>query len=942
VPIDLVGRTVEIDEIDRFLDSIVATPPSPVGLVLEGPAGIGKTSVWAAAVERARTRGIDALIARPSEAEASFAFQALADLCSPIATEIASLPGPQRRSLEIAFLREDPAAGESVDAHGVALAASTAIRGAAARRPVLIAIDDGPWLDPASAGALTFLVRRLTDRRVGVLLSQRVEVPGPAPLDVDRALPVRRLWLGPLGRADLHTLLAERLGLVLPRATLARVHEQSQGNPLHGLEIGRALQRLESPPRPGEPLPVPESVRSLIEGRLDPLGAAARELLLLAAVASSPTTGLLAAASGRTRAEASRRLEASIDAGLLALDGTVVRFTHPLIASTVITTADDRAKRAAHRALAGVVAEREVRARHLALASLAAEAETAQLLEDGAVLAQRRGATDAAVELFRYAVEATSVGDTAAAARRRVRLGMTLFSQADLPAARALLDDVLPSLPDGRLKAEALVVRANIDWYVDRGPSCVRYAERALAALGEPADPNAAPRGDQELNELIGRIYLRLALFHDDYLVSHRYRAAAGALLAGAGGPGYAAALMSLFWSEISIGLPPDLEKLQRGLDLEERGDAEMTTIPGLWWTAIGELDRARARFGWMREAGRALGDLSGEPDLLTHLAHLELYADDWVRARSLIDEARILAAQEGQAEALPALRVRALLDAHEGDLEAATAAAEAGAEASFARHDDVVGVALLNVLAFVAASRGDSAAVERHTAIALGHLRRLNLVEPLRLDPVPERIEALAALGRLDEAEALLHELEHRASVVPRSWVDAAIARARAVLLLARGDGDGAIEATAAATDDVRSGHWRGFDRARTLLVRGRVFRQLRQPREAGVALDEALATFERLGARPWIEQVRAEQRRLGRRRSAGEQLTPAEEQVAALAASGLRNHEVAARLGISPKTVEAHLARAYAKLGIRSRAELGRAIVPEPMGHGAGGEAM
>jgi DNA-binding CsgD family transcriptional regulator len=927
--IDLVGRSVELAALDVFLASIVATPPAPRAIVLEGPAGIGKSALWAEGVDRARARGIDVLAARPAEVESSFAFQGLSDLLAPLSDEIAVLPPPQRRSLEVALLRQDPTDGQPLDAQAVALAATSAVRGAAARRPLLIAIDDAPWLDAGSAAVLRFVARRLGDRRVGLLLSQRVDEPRGVPLDLDQGISTARHWLGPLGRAELHELLAQRLGLVLPRATLARLDDQSQGNPFHALEIGRALQRLPALPKPGEPLPIPDSVRTLIGNRLAVVSDAARDLLLLAALAGSPSPGLLQAASGRPVAELEQNLAEAVDAGLITIEGSNIRFNHPLIASTLVAAAAEGQRRAAHRALARAAREPEVRARHLAHSTVTPDAGTAEALEEAAVAAQHRGAGDAAVELFRSAVDLTPIDDGAEVARRRVRLGMALFHQADLPAARSTLEGVLDALPPGRLKAEALVARANIDWYVDRGPSCVRYAEQALLALDKPVQPHGSRGDDPDLDELVARIYLRLALFHDDYVISHGYREAAVGLLAARGGPAYAAALLSLFWSEISIGLPPDLEKLRHGLELEERGDAEMTTIPGLWWTATGELDRARERFAWMREAGRRMGDLSGEADLLTHLAHLELYADDWPRARALIDEARILATQEGQAEAIPALRVRALLDAHEGSLDAAAVAAQASADASFARGDVIVGVALLNVLAFVAASRGDAAEVERMTGMALAHLRRLHLAEPLRLDPVPERIEALAALGRLDEAEELLEDLTARARLVPRPWVDAALARGRALLLLARGNAEGAAEATAAAMD--RSSAWRSFDRARTQLVRGRLLRQLRRPRDAGAALDVALSTFERLGAKAWADQAGAELRRLGRTRSGGEELTPAERQVGELAASGLRNREVADQLGISSKTVEAHLARVYAKLGIRSRAELGRAIAPQ-----------
>ena len=929
MPIDLVGRAHEIAELDRFLDAVRTA--GPVGLVLEGPAGIGKSSLWTLAREHARARGILVLEARPSEAEATFAFQALADLLEPLGTEIAALPAPQRRSLLLALLREDPAQGEAVEMQAVATAASNVIRSGARRQPLLLAIDDAPWLDPASATALAFIVRRLADRPVAVLLAQRVDAPGPLPLELDRAVPTERLWLGPLGRGDLHVLLASRLGLVLPRASLARLHEESQGNPFHALEIARALRQLPSMPKPGEPLPVPDTVAALVGGRVGALPEEARRLLLVASLAGAPSAALLSAALGGSAGARPPGLDDAIDAGLVNLDGQAIRFSHPLIASTVVAAAGAAARREAHRALAGAVLEGEARARHLALASAAPDAEVARALEDAAREAERRGATEAAVELYRLAVDRTPEDDGARANERRVRLAIALFAQADLPASQAILDQALAALPAGLLKAEGSMTRATIAWYNDRASKGIAFGEQALAALGLPAEPrrDIDPEAQPELAELLGRIYIRQALFHDDYGVGHAYLEAAVRLLERRGGPSYASALMSLFWSEIYIGLPPDTDKLDRALALEEGGHADTTTIPALWWLAIGDANRARERLEWMRRVGAEIGDLSGEADLLTQLALVEVAVGDWPRARALIDEARMLAVQEGQGEALPATRVRALVDAYEGRLDEAEATAGPAAETSLAQGDMLVGIALLNVRILVAASRGDAPAVEALTARAHGHLASLRIVEPLRLDTMPDRVEALVALDRLADARTLLGELERRGRVIPRASIDAAVARGRALLALAEGDAVAAL----AATDPVlgeAAARWPPFERGRTLIVRGQVLRQLRHPREAGVALDEAEAIFERLGARAWAERARTEARRLGRRRTTSDELTPAERQVAELAASGLRNHVVADRLAISPKTVEAHLARVYAKLGIRSRAELGRAITP------------
>jgi DNA-binding CsgD family transcriptional regulator len=330
-----------------------------------------------------------------------------------------------------------------------------------------------------------------------------------------------------------------------------------------------------------------------------------------------------------------------------------------------------------------------------------------------------------------------------------------------------------------------------------------------------------------------------------------------------------------------------------------------------------------------MLEVDRRSGQLASEASTLTRLAEVEVVADRYPQARELADAATAAARQQGDEAADPARRVRALVDAHEGRLDDARAVALEAAERAGGAGDHIIVVAWLVVLAFVAATRADHAEVDRIAARSAEHLASIGMREPLRLGVDPERVEALIGLARLDEARALLDDLETRQARIPRPWLEAAIVRGSALLLLAEGDLAGAITRTE-VVDQPAAAAWRPLDRARTLLVRGTILRRARLPRDAATALDEAAAIFEAIGARAWLERVVAETGRLGRRRLGTDALTPSEQQVAELAASGMTNREVAERLTLSPKTVEAHLARAYAKLGIRSRAELGRLMAP------------
>ena len=180
--------------------------------------------------------------------------------------------------------------------------------------------------------------------------------------------------------------------------------------------------------------------------------------------------------------------------------------------------------------------------------------------------------------------------------------------------------------------------------------------------------------------------------------------------------------------------------------------------------------------------------------------------------------------------------------------------------------------------------------------------------------------------LGFLERAEALIDWLDARGRVFPRPWTFAMAARCRGLLLAARGDLDGALEYLQKAMVHQESLQM-PFELARTTLALGQLLRRRNDRREARTRLGAALAEFERLGAPIWAERARTELARLPVRRApAG--LTPSEENIARLVASGLTNKEVAERAFVSPKTVEANLARVYDKLGVRSRAELGRVM--------------
>jgi DNA-binding CsgD family transcriptional regulator len=199
---------------------------------------------------------------------------------------------------------------------------------------------------------------------------------------------------------------------------------------------------------------------------------------------------------------------------------------------------------------------------------------------------------------------------------------------------------------------------------------------------------------------------------------------------------------------------------------------------------------------------------------------------------------------------------------------------------------------------------------------------------EPVGLWYLPDALEALIALGELDRAQALLDSFQSCAESLDRVWGMATAERCQALLRVARGDPSGAIKRLERALLH----HQRidmPFEQARTLFCLGRVQRRAKQRKQARETLTRALETFERVGAPLWADKARAELDRT-HLREAPTSLTPSELRVAELAASGLTNKRIAERLFMSPKTVEANLARVYAKLGIASRAELGARMAP------------
>jgi AAA ATPase domain len=300
--VELIGREGARAELERLLE-----PGGPArALVVTGEAGIGKTEVWRAGVEAAREGGWRVLVATPAEAEARFSFAALGDLLAGTVDEaLSALPRPQRRALEVALLLREPD-GAGPDHHAVALAFLGALRSAAATQRLVLAIDDVQWLDAPTASLVGFALRRLEDEPIRTLLTARSGHPWPDALRL-RPDRVARVELGPLSLGAIHRMLGVHLGEPLQRALLRRIHERAHGNPLHALELARALERGESIAAAPDAFVAPRDLAELVSQRLRDLEPSVRQTLLHLASSPRPSLDVARAASRAGRRRRSRR-----------------------------------------------------------------------------------------------------------------------------------------------------------------------------------------------------------------------------------------------------------------------------------------------------------------------------------------------------------------------------------------------------------------------------------------------------------------------------------------------------------------------------------------------------------------------------------------------------------------------------------------------------------
>ena len=894
-----IGREDELAAVERVLRA-----GRPAALVLEGEPGIGKTTLWRAAVDAAARLGCTVLAAAPAEAERELAFAALGDLVAGAPAGILDrLPPPQRRALEVALLLAD-SDGPPPDARSLGIALGAVVRAAAEERPVLVAVDDAQWLDAASASALGFAARRLPDVPVVLLVARRADEPGPLSLpDGAQILRLAPLSLGALGR-----LLREQLGLSLRRPTLQQVHAVSGGNPFYALGIGRALGERGEPP-PGAALPVPRTLAELVGERLAGLPPAVRGALAHAALAAEPTPQLVGIEE--------EALAPAVRAGVVRVERGRIRFAHPLLAAALVEELDPARRRALHLDLAERAAGEEERARHLARGLVRPDGDAAARLERAAAAARARGAPLAAAELAEAAARLTPV-DKTAAQHRRVRLAAeSTLVAGDYGRGRALFLRLLDALPPSPERARTALRFV-------RDPREMREAVDLLTRAVADADGDPATQSDVLAFRALVRQFGSgdVAAARDDAALAVERAREAGDRdreLVAVGVESFLA---------FGTGGAFDLDALRAAAEAELRlGDPQLNGPGDMLVFALGwanRLEEARERGRAIVEHRRSRGETS-YAELLITLGDVELRLGDVEAAHETFSEGVELAAQVGIGQVEANLRIAlALAETYRGRFGDAKAQLERAREllrdasAPWGAFSALRGVLVLH------AARGDwpaAAAAADETLAA-----QAALGEPdVDVRVVHETAaDAYAAVGRIDDAAAAAAVLEQAAEAPGASELRRLRAlRARALVASASGEEQSALKAAEAALELVADTPL-VLERSRAHLVAGIAARRARRRALARDHLTAAADGYRRAGAPALAARAEEELARLGGRSPSGSALTATEERVAALAAEGRSTKEIAAALVVSPKTVEGHLTRIYEKLGVRSRAEL------------------
>ncbi len=903
-----VRREDETLAVEELCDRVVR---EPAGLVIEGEAGVGKSTLMEHVASRATARGLRVLAAQGAASEVTFAYAAVADLLADIDADLLTeLPALHRMALDRVLI--GGVDGPSTDERVVAAALRNVISCVADESPVLIAVDDAHWLDPSSRAVLGYICRRLTGP-VGVVAAIRTGDPdipdGPLWLNLPRPESIQRIRVRPQTLGGVHTLISDRLGRMLPRPAVARIFDVSGGNPLFALELARAFIN-----DPSDALRLPDGLAALVRDRLTDLDDEATDVLLAAACGATPTVELISAATARPTQSVTASLEVAESRGLIRIEGNRVHFGHPLFATGVYTLAAPAHRRDMHRKLATCVERQELRARHLALAATTADPATLEALDTAADATGAQGAPAAAAELTELAINLG--GDTP---ERRIRAAEQHFRSGNAPRAEAMLDEHTMGQLAGPMRSIAQIIRAGMRIHASDFQDAVDILVEArtdAAGIGTILVPILLFLSYCQLNS--GHYAAALDTAED--CVQKAEAIGASALISQA----LAARVNARFFNGYGV----DEAEVQRALALQVfdadvviplSADAIDTMI--LAWS--GKPDEARAQ---MQAVRRRCIERGADTEMLwveIHSASIGIWRGD-LREATVAAEEAVQRAQQLGGDAVQSMAFTAMAAprAFGGRIAEARAALATAAEAGERCGGTEEVYRTIECKAFLETSLGNYAEALTIMAPRLERFADMPSTELAVAAFVPYAVEAMTALGRLDDAEPLIVALERNGTRLDRPWMLATGAFCRSLMLSARGELAAAEQSALEALNHHARLQMR-FELARTQLLLGQIQRRRGHRQAAGTTLAAAVTAFDGMEIPQWSTRARDELARLDP--AAGSVgLTTTEQRVAGLAAQGSSNEQIAAQLFISTKTVEANLSRIYRKLGLRSRVDL------------------
>jgi DNA-binding CsgD family transcriptional regulator len=904
----LLGRDHERQKIGQVLAQ--ARAGASAALALVGEPGIGKTALLGYAASQAT--GMLLLRARGIESEAQIPFGSLLELIRPALVLLDQIPPPQAAALESALALRP---GTAQDRFAVGAATLSLLAAYAEQRPVAVLVDDAQWLDGSSAQALLFAFRRLMADPVAVLVAVR---DGEPSLLDGADLPTLRL-------TGLTSDEAAALMPGLPAESARRLHLATAGNPLALLELAADAADVMLTPE-GGPVLVPARVSGAFLHRAGQLDQAAQQALVLAAASDTGDLATLDRAAARLDIDLSA-LAAAENAGLLTLHAGTVEFRHPLARSAVYADAPAEQRRAAHRALAAALPDRDGdrRAWHLAAAAAGPDEAASAALAQAAARGRDRSAYVAAAAAFERAGRLAGDDERRAwllwqAAEAAWLAGLTSRAMTLLEEARALAVQ-----EDPRIQVEIDRLAGHIATL--RGP-----VMRGHAILTE-----AASRADPELAVTM----LAEAAFAGLYAgrpaetlaAAERARASLPAspslrtrVLAAA-----ALGTARIIGGDAAAGA----DALHEAVKLAE-GSAEVRDdLRLLPWLAVVPLflrdsGTGRSLLDHALQTARDHAAVGVLPFALNLIARDQATSDRWAVAEATYREAIDLARESGQQTALAfGMAGLAWLQGRRGrERDCRAGAAEALAlcrELGMGLHE-IWATAALGELEL---GLGDAAGAVAHFERQQQLLDELAITDP-DVSPAAELVDAYLKLGRTADAQRVADTFTAAAEAKGQPWPVARALRCQGMLAADTSFADYFERAVSLheQTMDV-------FETARTRLAYGERLRRSRNRVLAREQLRAAADTFDALDARPWAERARAELAATGETRqprdaSTIDVLTPQELQIALLLTGGKTTREAAAALFLSPKTVEYHLRHIYQRLGIHSRDELTQRLHP------------